>query len=42
MKKIKRRVVKKAFYSDEEDESDEEEIEISRRRLRATLDLMGT
>jgi hypothetical protein len=27
-RKIKRRVVKKAFYSDEEDESCEEEVEI--------------
>lgn len=28
---IKRRVVKKAFYSDEEDESDEEEVEVDTR-----------
>ena len=29
VKKIKRRVVKKAFYSDEEDESQEEEFEVN-------------
>lgn len=26
---VKRRTVKKAFYSDEEDESDEEDVEVS-------------
>ena len=29
---IKRRTVKKAFYSDEEDESDEEDVEVSTER----------